>query len=146
MTVHLLKLCVGVDDPEELRQSQARRLAAARQAGDPAPVLQHVTRSFPRRRDELLAGGSLYWVMRGAIRARQRVVELREVEHPERGTCCGLVLDPELVLVRPRPHRAFQGWRYLEAGDVPPDDDGSAAEVDHLPDDMARELRELGLL
>lgn len=146
MTVHLIKLCVGIDDPEELRAVQARRLAEARRSGDGDPVLQHVTRSFPRRGDELLAGGSLYWVIRGAIRARQRVVELREVEHPERGTRCGLVLDSDLVLVRPRPHRAFQGWRYLEDGDAPPDDDGSAVETEHLPDDMARELRELGLL
>ena len=145
MTVHLIKLCVGIEDPDDLRQAQARRLAQARAAGE-TPVLQHVTRSFPRRRDDLLAGGSLYWVIRGAIRARQRLLDLREIEHPERGTCCAIVLDPELVLVRPRPHRAFQGWRYLDATSAPPDDDGTAVEADHLPDDMARELRELGLL
>lgn len=146
MTVHLLKLCVGIEDPEELRQAQARRLEQARAAGETAPVLQHLTRSFPRRRAELLDGGSLYWVIRGVVRVRQRLVDLREVEHPERGTCCAFVLDPDPVLVRPRPHRAFQGWRYLEDADVPPDDDGTAVDAGHLPDEMARELRELGLL
>lgn len=145
MTVHLIKLCVGIEDPDDLRQAQARRLAQARAAGD-TPLLQHVTRSFPRRRDDVLDGGSLYWVIRGAIRARQRLLDLCEVEHPERGTCCAFVLDPELVLVRPRPHRAFQGWRYLDAASAPADDDGTAVEAGHLPDEMARELRELGLL
>jgi hypothetical protein len=99
---------------------------------------------MPKRAEELLAGGSLYWVIKGQVMARQRLLELREVK--KNGVPhCGLVYDKALVPVRPRPKRAFQGWRYLEAKEAPPD----IAEVKgagNLPDGLKRELAALGLL
>ena len=141
--LNLIKLCVGVDTLQELADWQKRRLKEKRAKGQ-KPELIHVTRQFPKRADELLAGGSLYWVIRGQIAARQRLIELREVKKngiPH----CGLVYDKKLVPVRPRPRRAFQGWRYFEAKDAPPD----VAEIKGakgLPEALTRELATLGLL
>lgn len=141
--LNLIKLCVGVDSLLELADWQKRRLKEKRAKGQ-KPELIHVTRQFPKRADELLAGGSLYWVIRGQIAARQRLIELREVK--KNGVPhCGLVYDKKLVPVRPRPRRAFQGWRYFEAKDAPPD----VAEIKGakgLPEALTRELATLGLL
>lgn len=141
--LNLIKLCVGVDSLQELADWQKRRLKEKRAKGQ-KPELIHVTRQFPKRADELLAGGSLYWVIRGQIAARQRLIELREVK--KNGVPhCGLIYDKKLVPVRPRPRRAFQGWRYFDAKDAPPD----VAEIKGakgLPETLTRELATLGLL
>lgn len=143
MTVHLLKLCVGVDSVEQLAASQLRR-----RAGQSEEVNVHVTRNTPRRADEVLDGGSLYWVIRRRILVRQRIVRLQAIEGADGRTRCGLVLAPELVPVEARPHRPFQGWRYLEAADAPADLPVSAGDgiLDPMPEHMIRDLRELGLL
>lgn len=145
MTLHLIKLSVGIDDVEHLASVQRRRLALREKAGEPAELM-HVTRSFPRLADEVLDGGSIYWVIRGAIRVRQKIVDLRDAVNEAGKPACGIVLDPELVQTRRRTFRAFQGWRYLKNEDAPPDLTAGEAEADELPDEMAVELRELGLL
>jgi hypothetical protein len=145
LTVHILKLSVGIDDVEHLASVQKRRLALKRRAGEPADLL-HVTRSFPRRADEVLDGGSIYWVIRGVIRVRQKIVDLRDAVNEAGKPACAIVLDPELVQTRRRTFRAFQGWRYLKPEDAPPDLTAGEPDTEELPDDMAVELRELGLL
>ena len=145
MTVHILKLSVGIDDVEHLASVQKRRLALKRRAGEPADLL-HVTRSFPRRADEVLDGGSIYWVIRGVIRVRQKIVDLRDAVNKAGKPACAIVLDPELVQTRRRTFRAFQWWRYLKPEDAPPDLTAGEPDTEELPDDMAVELRELGLL
>lgn len=143
MTIHLIKLCVGVEDVAHLERLQEQRLRQAREAGGPVK-LRHVTRHTPRRSAELLDGGSLYWVIKGFIRVRQRIIGIETVE-TEDGPRCALVRDPELVPTVARAHRAFQGWRYLRPEDAPPD----ARAIEHeteMPPEMAAELRELGLL
>lgn len=143
MTVHLIKLCVGVEDVDHLADLQGRRLAEARAGGRPG-VLRHVTRHAPRRARELLDGGSLYWVIKGWVRVRQRLVGLDPVTDGEVRRCA-LVLDPHLVRTVPRAHRPFQGWRYLPAAKAPPDAPSGGGLAD-VPDHLADELRELGLL
>lgn len=145
MTVHLVKLCVGVDHVDELAEFQRRRLEQARDRGDPA-ILRHVTRSTPRRAGDLVAGGSLYWVIRGHIRVRQPVTAVEPTVNAKGQAACALILAPQLVRVVPRPHRAFQGWRYLEPQEAPPDADEDPSGVDDLPEGLAEELRELGLI
>jgi hypothetical protein len=131
--LHLIKLCVGCDSVEDLALWQRKR-----------SPLEHWTRNHPKRAKEILAGGSLYWVIKGQIRVRQRIVGLERREDEE-GIWCSIVLGRRLFRLRPRPHRPFQGWRYLEAGDAPPDlRKGEAA--DELPEKLAAELRALGLL
>ena len=101
---------------------------------------------MPRRRDELLKGGSLYWVIKGMICVRQRLVDLRAVRCDDGIRRCDVIYDPQLVATRPRPRRAFQGWRYLSAEDAPRDLDLFDADADQIPEAMRSELIELGLL
>jgi hypothetical protein len=145
MTVHLLKLCVGCDTVSELAEWQVERLAQLRKARK-TPELRHRTLQTPRRRQEVLDGGSLYWVVKGFILVRQRIVDLRSDVKDDGTACCGIVLDPVLVATRPHPRRAFQGWRYLEAADAPPDVKGFADAPDDIPRGMREELRELRLI
>jgi hypothetical protein len=146
MTVHLIKLCVGCDSVEDLRDWQQRRLAQRKKRGEPA-LLQHVTRTMPKRRDEVLDGGSLYWVIKGFVRVRQRIVGLEPTVGDDGEPHCAIVYDPELVAVAARPHRPFQGWRYLEPEAAPPDiRESEWAAGEEPPPGMLAELRELGLL
>jgi len=142
-TVHLLKLCVGCDGVDDLIAWQAGRMAEARAAGaDPRPT--HVTRMWPKRGPELTAGGSLYWVIKGLVLARQRVLAL-EPRHGDDGIArCALRLDPELVRTMPQPRRAFQGWRYLRPEDAPRDIAATAA--GDLPPELVAELARVGVL
>lgn len=146
MTLHLVKLCVGVVSIEDLAGWQAARLAEQRQAGEP-PRVFHTTFQSPKRQAELLDGGSLYWVIKGVIEVRQRLLGFADGTKPDGSPCCLLLLDEQLVPVRPTPRRAFQGWRYLDAADAPPDL-ASAGEGDiaRMPAALRRELGELGLL
>ncbi len=144
MSVHLIKLCVGVEDPETLRDYHVRRLAKQKKAGQ-KQELMHVTRMTPRRAGELLDEGSIYWVMKGVVRCRQKILELRPLVDDEGKTHCGLVLDPEIVLTERLAKRPFQGWRYLEKPNAPKDARSVEGEND-MPLEMREELRELGLL
>ncbi|MDE2499664.1 MAG: DUF1489 domain-containing protein [Alphaproteobacteria bacterium] len=142
MTIHLIKLCVGVDSIEELAAWQKGRLKELKAKKRP-PVLMHVTRMMPKRIDELLDGGSLYWVIKGQIAVRQRLLEIKPVTK-NGGPHCGLVYDPKLVAVACRSHRPFQGWRYLNPKDAPPD--ARDLKGVNLPEKLKIELAELGLL
>lgn len=145
MTLHLIKLSVGVDDVEHLARLQARRLADAGRRGE-AKELKHVTRNTPRRANHILDGGSIYWVIKGFIRVRQAIIGLRPVKRGDGRPACALVLDPSLLRTELRRFRPFQGWRYLAAGDAPPDAPHSGASSDGVPEAMAVELKGLGLL
>jgi hypothetical protein len=146
MTVHLVKLCVGATSIEDLAAWQQARLADLRRAGQPSRLV-HTTFQTPKRRAELLDGGSLYWVIKGAIQVRQRLIGLDDGSKEDGSACCLLVLDPDLVAVRPTPRRPFQGWRYLDAADAPADLAGTAdAAAAGMPADLRRALAELCLI
>ena len=150
MTVHLIKLCVGVSEVGHLVEEHERLAKKALKRNKPVED-SHWTRMFPKRADEVLDGGSLYWVIKGTIRVRHRILRLDEVADADGQQYCAIVYDPKVILVEPRPRRAFQGWRYLEADDAPPDlpnqrqaMKSALAEAD-MPPKMLAELRELGL-
>ena len=146
MTLHLIKLCVGTASIEDLETwQQANRRMKHKASG--RPCVYHTTFQTPKRQAELLDGGSLYWVIKGLVQARQRLVGLEDGLKPDGSPCCLLLLAREIVAVRPMPRRAFQGWRYFSPDDTPPDlrpglDDGLAT----MPSKMRRELAELGLI
>ena len=147
MTLHLIKLCVGCDSIEELADWQAERLKQRRKAGERRPQLFHRTFQTPKRRDELLDGGSLYWVIKGLVQVRQPLADIREGAREDGSPCCLLIFKPQLVPVRPVPRRAFQGWRYLAADEAPPDLEArSAAGIGAMPPSLRKQLAELGLI
>jgi hypothetical protein len=138
MSLNLIKLCVGVSDIEELQ-------TWVRESQQGIDTLDHITRMFPKRVAEILPGGSLYWVIRGMILCRQPIADLEPVVGNDGIERCRIVFKPEIVLVRPTPKRAFQGWRYLEAASSPPDLP-KAVKASGMPEELRRELAELGLL
>ncbi|PPR09654.1 MAG: hypothetical protein CFH41_02359 [Alphaproteobacteria bacterium MarineAlpha11_Bin1] len=144
MVVHLIKLAVGVESYAQLVERQAHRLVGGAKSDEPR--VRHLTKSTPRRVDQILGGGSIYWVIKGAIRARQRIIGIDKTVNKRGLPRCALILDPELVSVQARPCRPFQGWRYLEQRDAPADALEICDDSGELPAAMAEELRELGLL
>src|SRR5262245_302970 len=143
VTLHLLKLCVGCDSIQDLEDwiKEKRR----RTRGKKTEHL-HTTRMVPKRADEITGSGSLYWVIRGQVMCRQRVLAVRPFVDKGGIGRCRIVLEPKVVAVEPRPWRAFQGWRYLDAKDAPRDLTRIAPGLRAMPEEMRRELRELGLL
>ena len=139
--LHLTKLAVGVRDTDHLRELQA-----VRSRDD--PPLRHRTRNTPRRRADVLDGGSMFWVIAGSMLARQRILDIVEDQRDDLVACTGLVLDPELVPLVGRPTRPFQGWRYLDPDAAPPDLPamGAITGLDSLPAALRMELRALCLL
>ena len=139
MTVHLKKLSVGSESLASLRHWQAERLRSGME-------LMHVTRNTPRRADEVLDGGSIFWVIKGVMCARQPITELRSMQRGDGKPACGIVLAPEIIAVEPLRVRIFQGWRYLEAKDAPVDISVGEEAGEAMPPELVAELRELGLL
>lgn len=138
MTLHLIKLAVGIESAdrfETIIQERAQNM----------PVMTHTTRNVPRRREELLASGSLYWVIKGTIALRQKFVAIDVEKDPENNKWqCHLRLALQPIRVIPRQHRPFQGWRYLKAEDAPPDITG-AQTADHIPAALDAALKEIGV-
>lgn len=145
MSLNLLKLCVGADSLDDLADHIDRRLAAMKARGE-APEQFHTTRMVPKRADELLDNGSLYWVIKGQVQARQRLLDIRPFIDAEGISRCHLVLEPVLVETEWQPRRAFQGWRYLTAKDAPRDLGTADEDLADMPAEMRRELASLGLL
>jgi hypothetical protein len=142
MTLHLIKLCVGCDSIEDLVEWIDWRLRELRKARK-KPEHGHVTRMVPKRVGDLLDGGSLYWVIKGNVQVRQRLLDIRPFVDDDGIGRCRLVLDPKPVATDWKPRRPFQGWRYLEAKDAPPD--LRADRKNDLPAALAAELAGLGL-
>jgi hypothetical protein len=134
MSLHLVKLCVGVDRVEQLTTW------GRKERGRGATPIVH-TRQTPKRAAEILDGGSLFWVIRGVILCRQRIVDIRTIEEGPRNRC-EIELDFEVITTAPQPRRAFQGWRYFEAKDAPCD--LSSLDAGEMPLELARELRTIG--
>lgn len=139
MPVHLLKIAVGIDSIEHFQE----RMKVRRKQGK---TFTHYTRHMPKRGEEVLDGGSLYWIVKGAIAVRCPIVGLEEAVLENKGPHCGIVMKTQLIPVLPLPRRPHQGWRYLEAEDAPPDVASAGKGTDKLPPKLLAELRDLGLL
>lgn len=140
--MHIIKLCVGVSTVEELVEWRAMRRAQGVGRADGNNV--HRTRMMPKKADTIVGQGSLYWVIAGTVRCRQKIVALEAATDSEGRACCDIVLDPQIIRTTPYPRRPFQGWRYLDPKDAPPDLPGTDEEGP--PDGMAQELAALGLI
>ena len=145
MALHLIKLCVGAESIDDLREWVSERSLIAIAAGM-EPHSSHITRMVPKRDRELLEGGSLYWVIKGQVQARQPLLDIKTFTDADGISRCELVLGPEVVETALQPRRAFQGWRYLTDDDAPRDLKNMGEGAADLPLELRRELAELGLL
>ena len=134
--VNLIKLCVGIDSVEQLETWQKMR------GGDSS---SHTTRMRPKREAELLNGGSLYWVIKGVIQARQPILALEHVTGEDGKSRCRIVMGTPLIRTLAAPRRPFQGWRYLNPEDSPPDQVRARQQDSELPADLAAALADIGL-
>jgi hypothetical protein len=138
--LNLVKLCVGTETVEELVDWQARRMA---ERG--AATATHVTRMWPKRGAELVDGGSLYWVFKGFVLARQAIVGLEPRDGADGVRRCAILLDPAVVRTAAQPRRPFQGWRYLRGADAPRDLGAGGVRGD-LPPALLAGLDAMGVL
>lgn len=139
--LNLIKLSVGSDD-------LADHLAwfADGRADGPDGQPRHITRMWPKRAEEVLAGGSLYWVIKGMILTRQPIMRLDRITDAEGIERCAIVLDRESIRVAPTPRQPFQGWRYLDPAQSPPDLGRIKPGEESLPPALAAALAEIGVL
>jgi hypothetical protein len=138
---NFIKLSVGTESVEDLEAWQTTPMVRTADGN-----VRHVTRMWPKREDDLLDGGSIYWVIKGQIQARQRFVRLEEADHGDGVRRCAFVLEPELIRVAPSTKRPFQGWRYLKPEDSPVDLSGTRADDDALPPELNAALAEIGVI
>ena len=139
--MNLIKLSVGSESIESLRDWQA---AGRAQGPDGRP--RHVTRMWPKRADEVLSGGSMYWVIKGSILCRQPIVRFDACDIGDGVNRCAIVLEPGLIPVAPTLKRPFQGWRYLKPEDAPIDLPTSRQREEALPPELASALTEIGVI
>jgi hypothetical protein len=144
MTDHLLKLAVGCDGIADLEEWIEETRLLFRRLGRPYEQL-HTTRMVPRRLTPT-NDTSLYWVIKGQILCRQRLLEVRPFIDAEGIGRCHLVIEPVVHPISPRPMRPFQGWRYLAAKDAPRDLARLGDQAADMPEQMRRELAGMGLL
>lgn len=140
--LHLIKWSVGIETVEHLAQVQADRIREHKGRGIP---LRHLTRNSPRQAAEIVGAGSIYWVIKGLVQVRQRVLAVEPAAREDGLPACAIVLDPFLVRTQVQPWRAFQGWRYLEPEKAPADRTGAGMDA-KLPAALASELRNIGLI
>ncbi len=145
MALNLVKLCVGIAAVEEL-QAWVDYHIAERRRESAEEIRTHTTRMVPKRRDEILDGGSLYWVIKGNIQVRQIITDIRPFTDKDGIRRCDIVMEPRLILTEWHPRRAFQGWRYLKPEDTPADIGNASTGLNALPQDLRIELSNLGLL
>ena len=145
MVMHLQKLCVGVESIEGFQASIDFRRDEAKARGRRFEQ-SHTTRTMPKQREEILRGGSLYWVIKGVMQARQHILDLESVVGADGVNRCKIILEPRLIQTVPRPKRPFQGWRYLKPAEAPRDVGSGNSDDDDLPPALRSELAELGLL
>lgn len=137
----MVKLSVGTESIDDMLTWQRHRSLQVKSG-----QYYHVTRMWPKRETELLDGGSIYWVIKGVIQCRQRILGLREIIGQDEIRRCGLVLAPDIIRTASTPKKAFQGWRYLTPADAPRDLTGSQSAEDALPPDLQKALAAIGVL
>lgn len=138
--MHLLKLSVGDASVEQMLDWQRRHSSQRHNER-----YYHLTRMRPKREAEILAGGSLYWVIQGVILARQEITALEEMIGDDGIRRCAIFLAPEVIRVAATPKRPFQGWRYLDPKDAPPDLATFRPDEGDLPPKLMTMLAEIGV-
>ena len=146
MPLNLVKLAVGITDIDHLKIIQTKKLQDPNLNQGNKKTLYHITRNTPRRYEEIVNGGSLYWVIKRVIQVRQLITGVESIKKTDGKSSCALILDPVLSKTVPRPFRPFQGWRYLTPDMAPEDLPSHENKNEQIPYKLAKELQNLGLL
>lgn len=141
LKIHIVKICVGATNVEDLWLSQERKLK-----NQPRSKITHITRMRPQRENELLKDGSIYWIFKGYILARQKIISLEKIRGIDGVMRCGIVLNPEIQLTQPVKRRPFQGWRYLKDEEAPKDLGEFVPGVAEIPGSLKIALSDLGIM
>ncbi len=139
--INLIKLCVGINSIEHLIEVRKKRREQGLARYENYDV--HRTRMMPKKRDEIINKGSIYWVINGQIQCRQLIVDLQKQIDEEGKSCCDIVMDKKIIRTIWQPKQAFQGWRYLKPSDAPADLD---ARADKENMEIVAQLSKLGLI
>ena len=145
MTINLIKISVGIEDIDHLKRRQEQSISNAISSGV-VPEIVHYTRNTPRRANEWLQGGSIYWVIKRFIRVRQLIKDIRQVNGPKGKKSCAIILEPGIIRTEIKKFRVFQGWRYFPLNDAPADLPISSISDNDFPEDLVNDLKELGLI
>lgn len=132
MPLHITKVAYGAQSIEELHGWFTQR-------GDEARL---TTRYLPKRHEEIISGGSLFWIYKHQLVARSPILRFEEAE----GGKTHIVISTRLIDVHPQPKRAHQGWRYLEDKDAPRDLAAGEDAGEAMPGHLAADLARLGLV
>ncbi|OUX43509.1 hypothetical protein CBE37_02070 [bacterium TMED277] len=144
--VNLVKIAVGVTTVEELILRQTEFLKKINDKN--FPYFYHSTRMMPKKYEDIISNGSLYWVIKGAICARQKVLDIVKFEDTDGKKRCKIFLAPEIKKTKPVRKRPFQGWRYLKKHITPQDlNEPIKTTFDsNIPLDVQKQLLEMGVL
>ena len=145
-TINIVKLAVGVQSVEELALIQRRFLNQP--SAQTSKGFYHSTKLMPKKHEAIVESGSLYWVIKGVICARQKIVEIIKQEEPDGIKRCRIYLEDSIIKTTPIRKRPFQGWRYLKKNKTPADiiDPITGTFDDDIPLDVQQQLLEVGLL
>ena len=133
MTVHLKKLAVGISSIENLKDRQSFIF-------DTYGEIINFTRNKPKRVDELIEGGSLYWIINRKVFVRQKILEIKSFVLEDGKKSAGIVLQNKLIRVRPVSMKPFQGWRYYQSQTFLDIEDDNFSEENNI------ELSKLGFI
>ncbi len=147
MALHLLRTGVGIDSVRHIRERQRHYAIFLNDNSDERVGFIH-TRFQPKKSNDILkTNGSVYWIIKGYIQCRQRIVGFEEDTEDDGKKFCRILLDPEVIRTESRRHRHIQGWRYLKENDAPKDmDTGIDDGIEDMPEHMIKELQKLGLI
>ena len=140
----MIKVCVGASTVYDLYSWQKERQFSKRKYG--IPTTRHVTRMFPKKKNEILNEGSLYWVFKGYILARQQILDLEGLVGLDGIMRCAIILDTKIINTQPTSRKPFQGWRYLKTEDAPNDTKLFSAEEPEIPANLEKNLLDIGVL
>ena len=146
MSINIIKLAVGIQDIDHLKRVQEIKLRTSGLIVDGVHQLYHTTRNMPKKSNEILKGGSIYWVIRGVLQIRQPIIGIKKIKTKLERPVCAIILKQKLIRTHPKTVRAFQGWRYLTLKEAPNDLIEEPIYNSSLPKEMAKELKVLGLM
>ena len=145
MYANFLRTGVGVESIEHLYEIQHGHRQIKFNGENHAYLF---TRRTPTRANDLINGGSVYWIIKRQICARQTIADIQTLKDEDDKPFCHVIMNQQIYLTQPVAHKHIQGWRYLSPEKAPKDIGLFTPNnrPDDIPPELAAELAEAGLL